>query len=91
MCFFINCFLEITTFAITIKIFLTTKIYTGMKKLMALMVVAGLTFVACNQKPAETEEVNEEAQIEEATEQVTEEAAEITEEAAEEVTEEVAE
>ncbi len=58
-----------------------------MKKLMALMVVAGLTFVACNQKPAETEEVNEEAQIEETTDQVAEPVAEVTEEVAEEAAE----
>ena len=58
-----------------------------MKKLMALLVVAGMTFVACGNKTAEEEVVAEEPVVEEAAEVVEEPAAEaeVVEEAAEEV------
>ncbi len=51
-----------------------------MKKLMALLVVAGMVFVACNNKPAEEPAVAEEA--------VTEEVAPVQPEAAPATTEE---
>lgn len=58
------------------------KIYTSMKKLMALLVVAGMTFVACGNKTAEeAEPVQDETTMVEAEAPVTEEAAPATEEA----------
>ena len=58
-----------------------------MKKLMALLVVAGMTFVACGNKTAEEEVAAEETVVEAEAEVVEEPAAEaeVAEEAAEEV------
>lgn len=57
-----------------------------MKKLMALLVVAGMTFVACGNKTAEEPEVADETVVEAEAEVVEEPAAEaeVAEEAAEE-------
>ena len=57
-----------------------------MKKLFALLVVAGMVFVSCGNKPAETVDADatvEETTIEEATEEVAEMPAEETAEEAE--------
>jgi hypothetical protein len=59
------------------KFIIKFKISTSMKKLMALLVVAGMTFVACGNKTTEEPEVAEETQVEaEATETEQEPAAE---------------
>lgn len=69
------------------------KIYTSMKKLMALLVVAGMTFVACGNKTAEeAEPVQDETMVEAEAPVAEEEAAPAPEEAtAEEVAETPAE
>ncbi|MBQ5533255.1 MAG: hypothetical protein IIU04_06865 [Bacteroidales bacterium] len=51
------------------------KIYTSMKKLMALLVVAGMTFVACGNKTAEEAEPVQDETMVEAEAPVTEEEA----------------
>lgn len=63
------------------------KIYTSMKKLMALLVVAGMTFVACGNKTAEeVEPVQDETMVEAEAPVVEDEAAPAAEEAAAEET-----
>lgn len=62
-----------------------------MKKLMALLVVAGMTFVACGNKTAEEEVVAEEPEVVEAEAEVVEEPAAEAEVAEEAAAEEVAE
>ncbi|MBR5664473.1 MAG: hypothetical protein IKX13_01835 [Bacteroidales bacterium] len=63
------------------------KIYTSMKKLMALLVVAGMTFVACGNKTAEeAEPVQDETMVEAEAPVVEDEAAPAAEEAAAEET-----
>lgn len=58
------------------------KIYTSMKKLMALLVVAGMTFVACGNKTAEeAEPVQDETMVEAEAPVVEDEAAPAPEEA----------
>jgi hypothetical protein len=51
------------------------KIYTSMKKLMALLVVAGMTFVACGNKTAEEAEPVQDETMVEAEAPITEEPA----------------
>lgn len=68
------------------------KIYTSMKKLMALLVVAGMTFVACGNKTAEeAEPVQDETMVEAEAPVAEEEAAPAEEATAEEVAETPAE
>ena len=63
------------------------KIYTSMKKLMALLVVAGMTFVACGNKTAEeAEPVQDETMVEAEAPVVEDEAAPAAEEATAEET-----
>lgn len=77
-------------FCKVVNLFNNLKIYTSMKKLMALLVVAGMTFVACGNKTVEEPEVVEEETVEAEAPVQEEEAAE-AETPAEEVAETPAE